>query len=179
VIRGPTAGTIRAIVQAGDIVMIIEPANPADRATQQFSWLMEAAFQSTAAVVIVPREVRRTSGSIVAISTGPEDPSIDIAGAIALAAKEKLIVAAVPGPGHGHVRIDKLTEHAGLSVKYISIGNRPMSDSTLMALFLCPLDERLIVLTRGVVPNDIAVSLASARQIPVLIVEPFAHGASN
>ena len=53
VVRGPTAKTIATISRTDDIIMIVEPMSPAERATQQFSWLMEAAFRSAAAVLLV------------------------------------------------------------------------------------------------------------------------------
>ena len=87
VARGPMTTTLASISRSDDIVMIVEPRSPAERATQQFSWLLEAAFRSAAAVMLVPPQIVRTKGPVVAMATSPDDPSILAAAAIALAAK--------------------------------------------------------------------------------------------
>ena len=54
VARGPMAKTFASVSRSDDIVMIVEPQSPAERATLQFAWLLEAAFKSAAAVMLVP-----------------------------------------------------------------------------------------------------------------------------
>ncbi len=74
VARGPMATTFTSFSRIDDIVMIAEPQSPAERATQQFAWLLEAAFQSAAAVMLVPSHIARTKGPVVAVATSPERP---------------------------------------------------------------------------------------------------------
>ena len=91
VVRGSMAGTIASVSRAGDIVLIAEPVNAADRVTPQFFAALDAAFHSAAAVLLVPRQIVRESGAIVAIARDGDDPSIQAASAVAAAAKEELI----------------------------------------------------------------------------------------
>jgi hypothetical protein len=84
-------------IEAGDIVTIIEPSHPGESITRQFTALFDAAFETAAAILVIPRRIVRTSGPIMALAGGPEDPSIRIALEIAAALKERLIVVAPPG----------------------------------------------------------------------------------
>lgn len=84
-------------IEAGDIVTIIEPSHPGESITRQFTALFDAAFETAAAILVVPRRIVRTSGPIMALAGGPEDASIRIALEIAAALKERLIVVAPPG----------------------------------------------------------------------------------
>jgi len=93
VVRGPLTSLLPSLSRRGDIVMIVEPANPAERASQQFAWLIDAAFRSAAAVMIVPPRVWRSTGPVIAIAAQAGDPSLEGAAAIARAAGEALVVA--------------------------------------------------------------------------------------
>ena len=95
--RGPMAETFASVSRSDDIVMIVEPRSPAERATQQFAWLLEGAFRSAAAVMLVPPHIARTKGPVVAIATSSDDPSILAAAAIAFAAKEELVIIETDG----------------------------------------------------------------------------------
>ncbi len=169
--RGAAAETIAAIARAGDIVVVGEPASPADRATRQFSTLVEAAFRSSAATMFVPASLARTSGPIVAISTSQDDASIAAAAAIAMAAKEQLIIVAADEDGDEGT-IDKLATETGLSVKRIAAGKTATSTSPALLHALHKLDERLIVVSREADGNERAMTIAAARRTAVLVVEP-------
>ena len=172
VARGPMAKTFASVSRTDDIVMIVEPQSPADRATQQFSWLLEAAFQSAAAVMLVPPHITRTKGPVVAIATLPDDSSIDAAAAIALAAKEELVIIEADGYDADDTRIRKLAAGTGLSIKRVAAARLVLADSTACALAFHHIQERLIVVTRGAFADGTASAIAAARQVPVLVVEP-------
>jgi len=172
VIRGPTAETIVSISRTGDIVMIVEPLNPAERATQQFSWLVEAAFRSVAAVMLVPTQIARTVGPVVAIATNPDDPSVRAAAAIAIAAKEDLIIVRCYEESIDDGRIDKLIADTGLTIKSFAADRLLVSDSAALFSFFHEFQERLVVLTRGILAPEIALTIALARRVPVLVIEP-------
>jgi hypothetical protein len=174
-LRG-TTDAIASIAQAGDIVMLAEPAGATDRALRQFSPLVEAAVQSAAAVMFVPPYPTRTKGSIVAIAVAPDDPSIPAAATIALAANESLVVletyvdeADIPS------RIDALP---GLKVEHISAGKAVLTDPAALAHALRQLEERLVVVTRDAGNEQIAAKIAATRRVPVLLIEPAAAKAS-
>lgn len=146
VVRGPLAKTFASVPPTDDIVMIVEPVSAAERATQQFAWLVKAAFQSAAAVMLVPPQIARTKGPIVAIVATPDDPSIHTAAAIAVAAKEELVV----------------IEARGLA----------LPDPAICAQAFHQSQERLIVMTRGAFENGAASTIAAARRVSVLVIEP-------
>src|SRR5450830_1043551 len=123
VVRGPMAKTFASISRTDDIVMIVEPLSPAERATQQFSWLLEAAFRSAAAVMLVPPHITRTKGPVVAIVVSSDDPSIHVAAAIAFAAKEELVIIEADGLDADDPRIGKLAADTGLTIKRVAAAN--------------------------------------------------------
>ena len=76
---------IAAFSEAGDIFVVTEPANPADPMTHQAAVLIEAAFRSDAAVLLLPHRLARRRGPIVAIATEADDPAVRAAAGIAAA----------------------------------------------------------------------------------------------
>jgi hypothetical protein len=172
VVRGPTAATIASVSHTGDIVMIVEPVSPAERVTQQFSWLTEAAFRSAAAVMFVPPHIVRSSGPIVAIAATPDDPSIHAAAAIAVAARQELVVVEASRSVADDPRIRKLAADAGLAIKHVTVDDLPLTDSTFLDRAFRHLQERLVVVTRGVLADERAMLIASSRCVPVLVIEP-------
>ncbi len=171
-VRGPMAEMISSISRTDDIVMIVEPLSPAERATQQFIWLLEAAFRSAGAVMLVPPSVVRSKGPVVAIAATLDDPSIRAAAAIAIAAKEELIV--IEADGHDandpHIRI--LAADTGLSIKRMSAAKIALPDPTICAQAFRQTQERLVVMTRGAFEDATASAIAAARRVPVLVIEP-------
>jgi hypothetical protein len=172
IVRGLTTEIIASISRAGDIIMIVEHPNPAERMTQQFLWLREAAFRSAAAVMLVPGHIARTTGPIVAVAAALDDPSIDAASAIAAAAKEDLIIVHADGgaPDDRHIR--RLAAGTSFTVKQLALGRAAFSDPSALAHALRQIRERLIVMSRGAFDPLIASAIAAARHVPVLLVEP-------
>ena len=172
VARGSLARTFASVSRRDDIVMIVEPQSPAERATQQFSWLLEAAFRSTAAVMLVPPHIARTKGPVVAIATSPDDPSIHAAAAIALAAKEELVIIEADGHDVNDARVRKLAADTGLTIRRVAAARLGLADPTACALAFRQIQERLIVMTRGAFANEAASAIAATRRVPLLVVEP-------
>lgn len=168
VIRGPTAKTIASVSRSSDIVMIVEPVSPAERAAQQFLWLVEAAFRSAAAVMLVPTRVARTTGPIAALAASPDDPSIQAAVAIARAAKEELIILEAYERDADDARIRELAADTSLTVKRVPAVKERLSDPAAFP----QLRERLVVMSRGVFEDDGASMIAATRRVPVLVIEP-------
>jgi len=172
VVRGPTAQTIASLSQGGDIVLIVEPASAVERIAQQFSWSKEAAFGSVAAVMLVPPQVARNVGPVIAIARSPLDSSLDVAAGIAAAAKEPLVVVRFDEGAADDARIRDIETALGLAVRQIHAGKSAQSDPAAFAALLAELQERLIVATREGVDSDFAATVATARRVPVLVVEP-------
>jgi hypothetical protein len=170
VARGPMAETFTSFSRIDDIVMIVEPQSPAERVTQQFSWLLKAAFQSAAAVMLVPSSIARTKGPVIAVATSPDDTSIDAAAAIASAAKEKLVIIEVDGRDIDDTRVRKLAASTDLTVRRVAAARLGLADPAACAHAFRQLQERLIVVTRGAFADQTVSAIAAARQIPVLVV---------
>lgn len=172
VMRGRLAESIAAISRSGDIFVVMEPVSPAERATSQFAGLSEAAFSSTAAVLLVPQRIVRRKGPIVAIAAMPDDPSIHAAAALAIAAKEELVII---DANHHQVSIDTARlsgGETGLKVAQLVAAKTAFPDPAACTQAFRHLQERLIVMTRGAFDDSVASIIASARRVPVLVIEP-------
>jgi hypothetical protein len=170
--RGPTAKTIATISRTDDIIMIVEPMSPAERATEQFTWLLQAAFRSAGAVMLVPPHVVRTKGPVVAVAATPDDPSIQAAAAIAVAAKEELVIIDVDSHDADDPYIRKLAADTGLAIKIVAAANVTLPDPATCTQAFRQTQERLVVMTRGAFADAAASTIAAARRVPVLVVEP-------
>jgi hypothetical protein len=111
--RGGAARALEAISRSDDIVVIVAPAAAADRAAEPFASLLDAAFRSSAAVMLAPPRIARVTGSIVAIAAGPQDPSVETANAIAAAAGETLVVVEVRAGVGGAMRVERRSSGGG------------------------------------------------------------------
>jgi hypothetical protein len=171
IVRGPLAKTFASVSTADDIVMIVEPVSAAERATQQFIWLLQAAFRSAGAVMLVPPSIVRSNGPVVAIAATPDDPSIHAAAAIAIAAKEKLVIIEADGRDANDHHVHSLATD-DLAVERISAARTALPDPAICAQAFRQTQERLIVMTRGAFEDATASTIAAARRVPVLVIEP-------
>ena len=64
---------------ADDIIAVIDPENPIERATHQFNQFVRTAFSSDASILLMPSRIRHASGPIIVFATDPNDPSVDTA----------------------------------------------------------------------------------------------------
>jgi hypothetical protein len=169
--KGLTADIIGGFTSAQDIIVVIEPKNPAERVTQQFTRLIEAAFRAAAAVMIVPSRVARIAGPIIAVATSPEDPSIIAAARLAAAAHEKLIILGPSDILASRSSLSSLTEPTGIHVELAQLTMAPL-DVVSLAGELRRWNERLVVMSRGTLKDSLTPTLASLRSIPVVVTEP-------
>jgi hypothetical protein len=176
VVHGSMAETIASISGAGDIVMITEPVDAAEHITPQFIATLDAAFHSAAAVLLVPRHIARQSGAIVAIATEPNDLSIEVAKAVAAAAKEELVVIK---SFKSTVSSDTLTKYSpsGIQVRRMPVAEYELANTSNIGSALGQVRERLVVITRS--DNYSPLAIATMRHVPILIVEPVRDTAEN
>jgi hypothetical protein len=170
--RGTIATTIATVSQASDIVMIVEPASAGERATAQFSRLLQAAFRSAAAVMIAPTRIARARGPIVAIARAWNDPSVAVASTIARAAEETLFVLDIGEGSIDDERVRSLAAATGLRIKHVVAGKAARADPTTLVEALRLFQERLVIMTRGATDERFVPILAAERHVPVLVVEP-------
>ena len=162
------ADTIASISRAGDIVLLFgEAMGSAQGAGPEFIAILDAAFQSAAAVLLVPPQIARQSGAIVAIATHARDPSIEAASAVAAAAKEDLIIVDT-FESDGEKWSSEVRMPTGVRLRRISATpHRPINASGI-CFALRQISERLVVMTRG--DDAVPSMIASMRHVPVLVV---------
>ena len=170
VIREAAAQAVASIFRSGDIVIITQPSTPAGRATQLFSWPLDAAFQSDAAAMVMPARIARLAGPVVAVAVAPDDPSIRAAAGIAIAAKEDLVIPHVLEGKGDDPGAHKLAADAGLTIKHVFTGKASLSDAAACVEAFRHVKERLVVITRGIFGPELALSIASSRRVPVLVI---------
>ena len=168
VVKGSMADTIASISREGDIVLLFrEPESSAQGESPALLAALNAAFQCSAAVLLVPTQIARQSGAIVAIATHAQDPSIEAASAVAAAAKEDLIVVDTFA-SDGEKRLSEVRMPTGVRVRRISANpHRPINASSI-SFALRQISERLVVMTRG--DDAVPSMIASMRYVPVLVV---------
>jgi hypothetical protein len=125
-----SADVIPSLIQAGDILTIIEPSHPGESITWQFTALMDAALEAAAAILFVPRRIAHTSGPIMALADGPQDPTIRAALEVAAALKENLIVVAPPGAPLSAETMAEAKQR-GVAVQEL-VANASGADATLL-----------------------------------------------
>lgn len=152
-----------AQIRADDIVAIIEPSHPGERITRQFTGLLDAALESAAAVLIMPRRIARTSGPVMAVAGGPEDASIRVGLELAAALREDLVVATRLGvflPAETLAHAKRLGVRLEQAIE--SVGSATLPHGR----------ERLRVVMRSQIPRDTARLFSALQGVPLLVIEP-------
>jgi len=166
IVRGRAAEALAAVARAEDIVVIVPPAAAADRAAEPFASLIAAAFGSEAAVMLAPARTARAAGSIVAIATSADDRSVEAASLIAAAAGERLVVVDVRALAGDALRFER--KRAG-NERIPRTDEGPVDYAADAAPHaLRGLTERLTVVSRGIIRNEVALAIALGRGTPVL-----------
>ncbi len=161
------AEAIASLIRFDDIVAVLEPAHPGETITRQFTGLLEAAFETAGAVLVVPRRIARTTGPIVTVATDSDEPSVHAALEIAAALKERLIIVTAAGM-RPSIKVLADAKQLGVQVEHI-VGGSPSADASLLAAS-ASLRERLRVLTRSVLTDDVARLFLSLHGIPLLLM---------
>jgi len=157
-------------IRADDIVAVVEPAHPGERITRQFTGLLDAALESAAAVVILPRRIARTAGPVIAIAAGPDDGSIGVGLGLAAALREDLIVVTRLGV---LLPSDIVAEANALGVRLDKVvADQPFADGSAGRTFASTGKARLRVIARDRIPGDAAQVFTTLHGIPLLVIEP-------
>lgn len=161
---------IGSLIQADDLVVVIDPAHPGERITRQFTCFLGAAVRTAAAVLVLPTQAVRTAGPVVAFATGSQDPSLRIGLQVASALRERLIVEVAGGLP---LSSDILLEAHRLGVAVEQLPAMPLTPhASAMALSSDRLNERLRVVTHSRTLDEIARLFWTARGIPLMIIHP-------
>jgi hypothetical protein len=159
---------IPAFIQAGDIIAIVEPSHPGESITRQFTALVDAAFETAVAILIVPRRIARTSGPIMALASGTDDASFRVALQIAAAVKERLIVVA-PAGALLPPEFTAEAEQRGVSIEQLAASAAGASAPTLLPTS-SQSKERLRVIARRFL-NGAPQLFSMLHGVPLLAVE--------
>lgn len=163
-----SAEAIASLINAEDVVAIIEPANPAEQITWQFTALLDAAFARAGAVLAVPRKLVRTAGPIVTMASNGDDPVLRAALQIAAASAERLIVLTTPGTRLSP-RLLREAEQLGVKIEPVVLDVTAAEAQHLVDSLR--FGERLRVLPRSALTDNVAGLLSLLRGIPWLVIE--------
>jgi hypothetical protein len=101
---------------------------------------------------------KRTKGPVAAIAAAPGDTSICAVAAVAIAAKEELIIVEAYESAADTIALREFASDTGLTVTHVAVGRIPRSDPASLVGAIRQFQERCIVTTRDVLANGIAVS---------------------
>jgi len=166
IVRGSMAEAISTHARAGDIVMLSAPAAVGEYSAERFPLLIDTALRSAAAILLIPRQIARQAGDVVAIATRPDDPSIRLAAAVARAANEELVIIELfeAGPDRSPPQDDRRVTRKAARLA--------VSDPALLVAAFRGERERLVVVTHGAGDASLPTILASWRRVPVLVIAP-------
>jgi len=168
IFHGSMVEAIAAHARPDDIVILSAPAAAGEYSASQFPRLIETALDAAAGVLLIPRQIARHAGDVVAIATRPDDPSIRVAVDIARAAKEELVIVELH---EEDARSAKARETAERVTRKPAAATAISDPAMLVAAFRNE-RERLVVMTRGSIDPSLPSILASWRRVPVLVISP-------
>lgn len=151
VMSGTPVDAVATYWKAGDLAVIGAPMNGDGEASPEMAKLIDEAFRSAVAVVLMPAKAVRVRGPVAVIADGPDDPALRLAGQVA----------------------DMLGEHAVVLAKRpegAAGAKAPMEPAEVMRLF-GPLCERMVVVRRAGLQDAVPQALLAARRVPVLVVD--------
>ena len=173
VVSGSLPEKLALFSRDGDIVIVCEPTGSSKLSMPSSLSLVEAAFRSAAAVMLVPPGVQWRPGPIVAVVTRPDDATIEIAAGIARSAGEEMVIVEAFRSSPETPTLAERLEARPHSKQLRACPT--LLDPSGICASLCELRERLVVIEQGAVDRSIPALLASSRHVPVLI----ADGASS
>ncbi len=175
VVRGDPARCLTGLCSASDIVVLVQPVAPLASSSFQFLQLHQAALDAAASVLLLPEQMSRQAGTVVAILAAPHDPALPVAARIAAETDEALLIL-LPAAIQAEQQVVRDAAVAiGVPPARVTTGALPGDSPEDVLQALAPMQERLIVVTRttsSVAANDGARRIAVARGVPMLLVEP-------
>lgn len=165
IVKGKIGDAIGSQSTPDDIIVVIEPQNPAERVTYQFMRFMELALNAQSAALLVPSRVSRRKGPVVAVASSEHDASIQVGLKIAETVREKLLILS-PAIADRSMA-DRLAAGTAVHIHQQSLRCDEIGLAELGSV-LATVGERLVVMSRGSDPLFPA-RLASEQGVPVLV----------
>ena len=163
--KGSAGDVISSEASADDIIVIIEPKSPIERATHQFGELVEAAFRTRSSILLVPSLAISASGPVIVVASSPEDPCLHAALAVASAAGERMIVVPSPQSERSLSSIVETARRAGIATTVKEPA--PGGADTYLPAFI---KGRLLIMRRP--PAEEPRRQPPHPHMPVLLVSP-------
>ncbi len=163
--RGSMAAAIASHARPDDIVVLSAPSAVGEYAADAFPLLIESALRSAAAVLLIPRQIARRAGDVVAIAARPDDPSIPLAAGIARAANEELVIIEL----YDDKAADRSSPPRDRRATRKATGAAVSDPAVLVAAFRGE-RERLVVVTEGASAAALPPIVGSWRRVPVLVI---------
>ncbi len=157
---------IMSLIEAGDILAVIEPSHPGETMTRQFAGLLDAVFATTGSILAVPRRIARHQGPVMAQAIGPSDPSIHIGLDLAAALKERLIVVMPAGVQLSPATIAE-AKRLGVAIEQLAPDPRDPNPLAIASRS----NERLRVVTRDQLRCNPSQLFAILRGVPLLLID--------
>lgn len=158
-------------VGSEDIVAIPQPGNPIDLISQQLNDLLQAAFETPAAVMLVPPATGRGAGPIVAIAANLHDPSIRVAIGIASTGGQDLILVPAYKFRESIASLEAIAAGAGVPARIGELID-PTSEMSSVLSDISRYNAHLLVMSRSHCGSDILAPLAtlSRQRVSILIM---------
>jgi hypothetical protein len=170
--RGEAGALIETVCVETDVVVVLEPARPAERAVQGYVRRRLAAYRCAAAMMLLPPELPEERHGVVALA---EDGGVlPVAARIAARLNENLTVLTRDGPEPA--RIALAAQAQGMRSAQVRV--RRLAGTGGVADIVAALaggSPRLAVLSRGTLRpegEETVSELARALRAPVLVLEP-------
>ncbi|MDT3684975.1 MAG: hypothetical protein RO009_08030 [Pseudorhodoplanes sp.] len=157
-------------VGSEDIVAIPQPGNPIDLISQQLNDLLQAAFETPAAVMLVPPAAGR-GGPVVAIAANLHDPSIRVAIEIAVTGGQDLILVPAYKFRESISSLEAIAAGAGVPARIGELID-PASEMSSVLSDISRYNAHMLVMSRSRYGSDILAPLAtlSRQRVSILIM---------
>lgn len=174
VARGDPATAVVGLCGFHDIVALVEPAASFEFMSGVVRRMREAALASEATVLFLPSRPGTPDGAVVTLVGDQADAALEVAAAMAVRSKRRLLVLAERGTIQMHAALMQVGRAAGLAADAVEVVGLASSTPEALAHALAGRHAYCLVKTRGV--GDLSPAgverFSSRLGAPVLLVEP-------
>jgi hypothetical protein len=164
-VKGQIEKVVGALTNPEDIIVVIEPKSALERVSHQFMRFVEMALSAPTAALLVPSQIRRRKGPVVAIAANQHDVSIQVGLRMAERVREKLLVLAPKDVDEAQMARLRTTTAVHVALRSLTMTE---AGSAGLEPILAANGARLIVTSPS--PDSLfPFRLASERGVPVLV----------
>jgi hypothetical protein len=170
-LRSSAAGDLARAIAGYDIVVLAAPEQVGEWMMLPFSALADAALHATTAALIVPPRILRRRGPVAAVLDSHDGMAVELAGRIASAANESLVLLAA-GIDDVARDVESLANRANVPPERLRILDIDGAGLDTITRTLSAINERILVIGRKFMPQpglETLLRLATSRGVPLLI----------